>query len=233
MPTKGARMPPCSVAKCRLLIFYAIIYYCHHSKHINDRLRCAQDNGATCLKLQNRFLFWRPQTLHDVHARAQTHARFSPRLKCKQRRSVTELICPLLIHAIWTGARACLSIFPATFLPLALCQSFHRALAMIKDSFVTPSEASRRQKTSKPAPTEQLTKREEVDWHRRDVCKSLNACECVCDKQMNKLAQPEREGRMTLSLPSARRWKVGRCPSEVRFCTDLKEEGRAWIRAAV
>lgn len=82
-------------------------------------------------------------------------------------------------------------------------------------------------------PTEQLTKREEGDWHRGDVCKSLNARECVCDKQMNKLTQPERERRMTLSLPSARRWKVGRCPSEVRFCTDLKEEGRAWIRAAV
>lgn len=112
MPIKGARMWLCSVAKCKLLIFYAIIYDGRHSKHINDRLRCAQDNGATCLKLQNRFLFWRPQTLSDVHvcARTHTHRLLSfpsyPRLKCKQRGSVTELICPLLIHAVWTGARA-------------------------------------------------------------------------------------------------------------------------------
>lgn len=63
------------------------------------------------------------------------------------------------------------------------------------------------------------------------VCVCVLMYQCVCGKQMNKLTRRER--RMTLSLPSARRWKVGRCPSEVRFCTDLKEEGRAWIRAAV
>lgn len=74
MPIKGARMQPCSVAKCQLFIFHATIYYCRHSKHINDRPRCAQDNGITCLKLQSRFLFWRPQTLNDVHAHT-THTR--------------------------------------------------------------------------------------------------------------------------------------------------------------
>lgn len=72
------------------------------------------------------------------------------------------------------------------------------------------------------------------DGH-RGIHASVCPCMCVCvrarDKQLNKLERQERG--MTLSLPSAHRWKVGRCPSEVRFCTDLKEEGRACIRAAV
>lgn len=62
---------------------------------------------------------------------------------------------------------------------------------------------------------------------RVQVC--VRVCVCLCDKQMNKLTRQERG----MTLPSAHRWKVGRCPSEVRFCTDLKEEGRACIRAAV
>lgn len=51
----------------------------------------------------------------------------------------------------------------------------------------------------------------------------MQVCVGVCDKQMNKLTGQERG--VTLSLPLARRWKAGRCPSEVHFCTDLKEEG--------
>ncbi len=49
IPIKGARMLLSSVAKCMTTNYYAIIYDHDHSKHINDHLRCRQNNGATCL----------------------------------------------------------------------------------------------------------------------------------------------------------------------------------------
>lgn len=48
-------MPPSSVAKCMTTNYYAIIYDHDHSKHINDHLRCRQDNGATCLNCKVDF----------------------------------------------------------------------------------------------------------------------------------------------------------------------------------
>lgn len=48
-------MLPSSVAKCMTTNYYAIIYDHDHSKHINDRLRCRQDNGATCLNCKVDF----------------------------------------------------------------------------------------------------------------------------------------------------------------------------------
>jgi len=49
-------MLPSSVAKCTRTNYYAIIYDHDHSKHINDHLRCRQDNGATCLNCKVDFL---------------------------------------------------------------------------------------------------------------------------------------------------------------------------------
>lgn len=49
-------MLPSSVAKCMTTNYYAIIYDHDHSKHINDHLRCSQDNGATCLNCKVDFL---------------------------------------------------------------------------------------------------------------------------------------------------------------------------------
>lgn len=149
MPIKGARMWPCCVPKCKLLIFYAIIYDCRHSKHINDCLRCVRDNGATCLKLQNRFLFWRPETLimcAHTHVRSYT----SPPTHVWNASSAGQSPSSSACYSFTPSelARGPSFYFPATSLLLALCQSFHCALTMIKDSFVTPSEASRRQKTS-------------------------------------------------------------------------------------
>lgn len=48
-------MLPSSVAKCMTTNYYAITYDHDHSKHINDHLRCRQDNGATCLNCKVDF----------------------------------------------------------------------------------------------------------------------------------------------------------------------------------
>lgn len=147
MPIKGTRMRPCSVPKCKMLHFYAIIYDCRHSKYINDRLRCAGDNGGTCLKLQNRFLFWRPQTFNGVHTRAHTCAAILSLLPTFEMQAArvnhrAHLPATHLRHLNWREGP--LSISP---LPLS-CLLRASPFTVIKDSFVTPSEASRRQETS-------------------------------------------------------------------------------------
>lgn len=67
MPIKGARMQLFPVAKCMTTNYYSIIYYHDHSKHINDHLRCRQDNGATCLNCKVDFLLENHRTVPRPH----------------------------------------------------------------------------------------------------------------------------------------------------------------------
>lgn len=212
-------MLPSSVSKCMTTNYDAIIYDHDHSKHISDHLRCRQDNGATCLNCKV-----------DVFLEMQTTASLFSLLSFTPPPFTFEmqtawvshsLICPSPIHI--TCAHS-----PSFHLALPFSRSFRWvfqcALVWSKTALwhCARHPGSRKHQTTK----EQLAKKTDTEGRRRRR-KSVH----VCDKHMNKLTRQERG--MTLSLPSARRWKVGRCPSEVHFCTDLKEEGRDCIRAAV
>lgn len=212
-------MLPSSVSKCMTTNYDAIIYDHDHSKHINDHLRCRQDNGSTCLNCKVDFLL-EMQTTASLVSPLLHH---SPPLYFWNASSLGQSLAHLPIshsHYLYL-----FTLFPSLTTFLSLFRwVFQRALVWSKTALwhCARHPGSRKHQTTK----EQLAKKTDTEGQRH-ACKSVY----VCDKQMNKLTRQERG--MTLSLPSARRWKVGRCPSEVHFCTDLKEEGRACIRAAV
>lgn len=113
----------------------------------------SRDNGAACLKLQSRFLFrgHKRSTLR-THARPPLPPHVWNASSAGQSPSSSARYSFTPSEPCARAGRPSFYFFPtATFLLLALCQSFHCALAMIKDSFVTPSEASGRQKTSNRA----------------------------------------------------------------------------------
>lgn len=78
--------------------YYAIIYDHDHSKHINDHLRCRQDNGATCLNCKVDFLLEKAN-----------HHLVSPS-------SPPPL--PPRILSFWNASSLSQSISSSTFLPL-------------------------------------------------------------------------------------------------------------------
>lgn len=140
-------MLPSSVAKCMTTNYYAIIYDHDHSKHINDHLRCRQDNGATCLNCKVDFSLKMLTTASLLSSPLPHHSLSTPApppllLKCKQSGSVTQLVRPSLIHITCTHSPSFHLSLPFLSVSLSPCPG------MIKDSFVTLCEASRKQKTS-------------------------------------------------------------------------------------
>lgn len=130
-------MLPSSVAKCMTTNYYAIIYDHDHSKHINDHLRCRQDNGVTCLNCKVDFslemltaasLLSHPLPLltFEMQAVWVSHSARPPI-------SYSHYLCsPMLLPSLPTFLSVSLSLCPG----------------MIKDSFVTLCEASGKQETS-------------------------------------------------------------------------------------
>lgn len=133
-------MLPSSVAKCMTTNYYAIIYDHHHSKHINDHLRCRQDNGATCLNCKVDFSL-------EMLTTASLLSSSPPLTFEMQAVWVSHSAHPPISHSHYLYS---LTLFPSlpTFLSLSLSESLSPCPGMIKDSFVTLCEASRKQKTS-------------------------------------------------------------------------------------
>lgn len=150
--------------------YYAIIYYHDHSKHINDHLRCRQDNGATCLNCKVDFSL-------EMLTTTSLLCPHPPLLKCKQSGSVPQLILPSLIHITCTHSCS----FPSlpTFPSLSL-QVFHRALVWSKTALwhCVWHPGSRIHQTTK----EQLAKRQT----QRDRGAHARACMCVYVCVINK-----------------------------------------------
>lgn len=170
MPIKGARMPCSAVAKCITTNYYAIIYDHDHSKHINDRLRCRQDNGATCLNCKVDF------SLEMLNvASSASLVRLPPPpllLKCKQSVSVTQLLHPVRIHITWAHSRSFHLSLPFFH---SLCVFFPRALVWSKTALwhCERHPGSRKHQTAK----EQLAKK---------TCKCVCVCVRLCAWVINK-----------------------------------------------
>lgn len=134
-------MLPSSVAKCMTTNYYAIIYDHDHSKHINDHLKCRQDNGATCLNCKIGF------SLEMLTAASLLSSPLPPPLPLltfeMQAVRVSHSAHPPISNSHYLCSPMLLPSLP-TFLSLSLCPG------MIKDSFVTLCEASRKQKNIKP-----------------------------------------------------------------------------------
>lgn len=144
-------MLPSSVAKCMTTNYYAIIYDHDHSKHINDHLKCRQDNGATCLNCKVEFSL-------EMLTAASLLSSPTPSLllKCKQSGSVTQLIHPSPIHI--TCTHPCSSYLS---LPFSVWV-FHCALVWSKTALwhCVRHPGSRKHQTT----TEQLAKRQTCVW---------------------------------------------------------------------
>lgn len=141
-------MLPSSVAKCMTTNYYAIIYDHDHSKHINDHLRCRQDNGATCLNCKVDFSLEMLTTASLLSSPLRSSPLLPPPLTFEMQAVwVSHSARPPISHSHYLYS---LTLFPSlpTFLSLSLSVSLSPCPGMIKDSFVTLSEASRKQKTS-------------------------------------------------------------------------------------
>lgn len=140
IPIKDARMLPSFVANYMTTNNDAIIYDHDHSKHINGDLRCRKDNDSTCLNCKVDFLL----EMLTITLLLSSPPYPPPHLllKCKQSRSVPQLICPSLTHITCAHRR---SFYFTPSFPRSLCVSLS---AMIKASFVTLCEASRKHTTS-------------------------------------------------------------------------------------
>lgn len=164
-------MLPSSVAKCMTTNYYAIIYDHDHSKHINDHFICRQDNDVTCLNCKVDFFFF----FSEMASCCLTLSFFWSSLLSPtfEMQVVCESVTQLVHHSHY---RSHLS-FSSSSLSVSVCPG------MIKDSFVTPCKASRKQRTS--------NHNSQKDMHtgNRDTCKARVG---VCDKQMNKFKTQER-----------------------------------------
>lgn len=146
-----------SVAKCTPTIFLMQLFVIAVTPNASTIVwGVRRIMAAGLLKIAKQiFVLW-PQWLDAVHTPTPAHSPSFPTFEMQAALvSHRAHLRPLLICAIWTHAGTSFLFSPLPFprLSLALRRSFHFAPAMIKDSFVTPSEASRRrQKTSNRPP---------------------------------------------------------------------------------
>lgn len=109
-------------------------------KHINDNLRCRQDNGATCLNCKVDFLL---EMLTTASLLSSCPPLALPLTFEMQAVWVSHSARPPISHSYYLCS---LTLFPS--LPTFLSVSLSTCPGMIKDSFLTLCEASRKQKTS-------------------------------------------------------------------------------------
>lgn len=173
-------MLPSSVAKCMTTNYYAIIYDHDHSKHINDRLRCRQDNGATCLNCKVDFSLEMLTTA--PHCSSPPPLAPNPHTFEMQAVWVSHSARPPISHSHYLCS---LTHFPSlpTFLSLSLWVFFHRALVWSKTALwhCVRHAGSRKHQTTK----EQLTKRQTQRDRGAHASVCMPVYMCVISKWIN------------------------------------------------